>query len=191
MNLSLIDKLVVIARYLFSSFLSIELFVISLLLFFVLFVNLKKDNRIVQIISLSIYLGFVVGVFITYTSYVRTSIDSFVKGIMHYIYFPSTIVYFFIMVFVTIMVVYTLFSKKLSFFKKVVNYAFFSILFFFFMSFLSLAAIDNVDLIHVTKLYENDTILSLVQVSNFLLVIWIIFIFFYYLYHFYQKKYDH
>lgn len=191
MNLSLIDKLVVIARYLFSSFLSIELFVISLLLFFVLFVNLKKDNRIVQIISLSIYLGFVVGVFITYTSYVRTSIDSFVKGIMHYIYFPSTIVYFFIMVFVTIMVVYTLFSKKLSFFKKVVNYAFFSILFFFFMSFLSLAAIDNVDLIHVTKLYENDTILSLVQVSNFLLVIWIIFTFFYYLYHFYQKKYDH
>ncbi len=191
MNLSLIDKLVVIARYLFSSFLSIELFVISLLLFLVLFVNLKKDNRIVQIISLSIYLGFVVGVFITYTSYVRTSIDSFVKGIMHYIYFPSTIVYFFIMVFVTIMVVYTLFSKKLSFFKKVVNYAFFSILFFFFMSFLSLAAIDNVDLIHVTKLYENDTILSLVQVSNFLLVIWIIFTFFYYLYHFYQKKYDH
>ena len=135
-------------------------------------------------------MGFVIGIFVTYTSYVRTSINSFVKGIMNYIYFPSTIVYFFIMLFVSIMLIYTLFSKKLTYVKKVINYAFFSLLFFFFMSFLSLSAVDGVDLINVTKLYQNDTILSLVQISNLLLVVWFIITGFYHLYQFYKKKFD-
>ena len=74
MNLSLLEKIANVFSYIFSSFLSIEMFIISLLLFCVLYINLKKDNKIVQIISVSVYLGFVIGVFITYTSY-------FVNGI--------------------------------------------------------------------------------------------------------------
>ena len=190
MNLSLFEKIGIILRYIFSSYLSVEMFIISLLLFCILVVNIKNDNRIIQIISVSIYLGFVIGIFVTYTSYVRTSINSFVKSVMNYIYFPSTIAYFFIMVFVTCMLLYTLFSKKLSHVKKVINYAVFSILFFFFMSFLALSAIDGVDLINITRLYQNDTILSFVQISNLLLLIWIIFTVFYHLYLFYKKKYD-
>lgn len=190
MNLSLLEKIANVFSYIFSSFLSIEMFIISLLLFCVLYINLKKDNKIVQIISVSVYLGFVIGVFITYTSYVQTSINSFVKGIMNYIYFPSTIVYFFIIVFVTGELLYTVFSKKLTFFKKVFNFAFFSFIYFFFMSFLALAAVDGVDLIDITKLYQNDMILSLVQVSNLFLLIWIIYTCFYYLYKHYKLKYD-
>lgn len=58
------------------------------------------------------------------------------------------------------------------------------------MSFIALAAYDSVDLVDVTNLYQNDTILSLVQVSNFLLVIWLFFTGFYYLYKYFKKKYD-
>ena len=114
MNLSILEKLGIVFRYIFSSFLSIEMFIISLLLFLILLYNLKRNNRLVQLVAIGIYLGFVIGIFITYTTYVQSSIDSFVKGIMNYIYFPSTIAYFFIMVFVTVMILYTLFSKKLS-----------------------------------------------------------------------------
>ena len=190
MNLSLLGKLGIIFRYIFSSFLSIEMFIISLLLFVILIYNLKRNNRMVQIIAIGVYLGFVLGIFISYTNYVRSSFDSFVKGIMNYIYFPSTIVYFFIMVFVTIMILYTLFNKKMTIFKKVINYFVFSILYFFFMSFLSLAAYHGLDLMEITTLYENDTILSFVQVSNLLLFVWLLFTGFYHLYHFYKKKFD-
>ena len=145
---------------------------------------------VVQIVSVSIYLGFVIGIFITYTSYVRTSINSFVKGIMNYIYFPSTIVYFFIMAFVTVMILWTLFSKKITYFKKVLNYSFFSILYFFFMSFIALAAYDGVDLVDITKLYQNNTILCLVQISNFILLIWLLVTGFYWLYKYFKNKYD-
>lgn len=190
MNLSLVGRLRVIFKYISSSYLSIETLLLSLLLFLILVVNLKRDNKMVQMIGIGIYIGFVIGILISYGSYVKTCFDSFVKAIMNYIYFPSTIVYFFIIIFVTTMILWTLFSKKLPKFKKLVNYLFFSILYYFFMSFISLAAYDGVDLVNTEILYQNDTILSLVQVSNFILLIWLIYTGFYALYRYYIKKYD-
>lgn len=190
MNLSLLEKIGVIIKYTFSSFLSIELFVLSLLLFLLLYLNSRKKSQLIQISAFVLYLGFIIGIFISYTSYVQTCIDSFVKKVMNYIYFPSTIVYFFIMLFVTIVMIYTLFSRKLNGKKKVFNYSIFSILYYFFISFLSLASYDMVDLVDITKLYENDTILSIVQISNLLLVIWLLVTGFYHLYLYFKKKYD-
>ena len=190
MNLSLFEKFGIIFRYIFSSFLSIEMFILSLLLFIILIVNLKKNNSVIQMIAIGIYLGFVIGIVISYASYVQTCVDSFVKLIMNYIYFPSTVVYFFIILFISIMILYTLFSKKLTMFKKIVNYLFFSILYFFFMSFVALATYDGVDLLDISKLYQNDTILSFVQISNFILVVWILFTGFYWLYKYFKKRFD-
>ena len=190
MNLSIVEKFGTIFHYIFSSFLSIEMFILSLLLFLILIANLKRNRLFVQMIAIGIYIGFIIGILISYTTYVSTCIDSFVKEIMNYIYFPSTIVYFFIMIFVTIMILYTLFSNKLSKFKKIFNYSFFSILYFFFMSFIALASYDGVDLVKIHILYQNELILSLVQVSNFILLFWLIFTGFYHLYLFFKKKYD-
>lgn len=190
MNLSLFGKLSTIFKYIFSSFLSVEMFILSLLLFVILIFNLKRKNQIVQMVAIGVYIGFVVGILISYTTYVSTSVDSFVKEIMNYVYFPSTVVYFFIIVFVTVMILYTLFSRKLSIFKKIFNYSFFSILYFFFMSFIALASADGVDLMDITKLYENEVILSLVQISNFILLIWGIYTCFYHLYLYLKKNYD-
>ena len=187
MNLSLIQKIGMVFKYIFSSFLSIEMFILSLLLFIILVVNLKRNNKLIQLAAIGVYMGFVIGIFISYTTYVQTCIDSFVKLFMNYVYFPSTVVYFFIIVFVSIMIIKTLFSKTLTIFKKIVNYLFFSVIYFFFMSFIALATYDGVDLLDTPTLYENDLILSLVQLSNFILVIWILFTSFYWLYKYYKK----
>ncbi len=190
MNLSLLEKFGIIFKYIFSSFLSIEMFILSLLLFIILIINLKRDNELVQMIAIGIYVGFIIGILISYSTYVKTCVNSFVKAIMNYICFPSTIVYFFIIIFVTGMILYTLFSKQLTIFKKIINYAFFSILYFFFMSFVALAAYDSVDLVEVSVLYQNETILSLVQISNLILLIWLIFTGFYHLFKFFKRRYD-
>ena len=190
MNLSLFEKLGIVFKYIFSSFLSIEMFILSLLLFIILVFNLKRKNKFIQMAAIDIYIGFIIGILISYNTYVKSCIHSFSKLIMNYIYFPSTVVYFFIILFVTIMMIYTLFSKKLTNFKKIFNYSFFSILYFFFMSFIALATYDAVDLLDITKLYDNETILSIVQISNFILVIWILYTCFYHLYLYFKKKYD-
>lgn len=188
--MSLIDKFETVFKYVFSSYLSIEMFIFSFLLFIILIVNLKRNNDLVQMIAIGIYIGFVIGILISYTTYVKSCVNSFVKTIMNYIYFPSTIAYFFIIMFVAVLILYTLFSKKMTKFKKVINYLFFSILYFFFMSFIALAAYDSVDLMDVSRLYQNEIILSLVQLSNFILVIWLLFTGFYNLFKYFKKKFD-
>lgn len=190
MNLSLIDKIGTIFKYIFSSFLSIEMFIMSLLLFIILVVNLKRKNTLVQMIAIGVYIGFIIGIFVSYTTYVKTCVDSFTKGIMNYIYFPSPIVYFFIIVFITVMILITLCSKKLTMFKKIINYLFFSTLYLLFMSFIALGAQSGLDLVDTTVLYQNDIILSIVQVSNLILLIWLIYTGFYHLYKYFQKKYN-
>ena len=190
MNLSLIDKIGTIFKYIFSSFLSIEMFILSLLLFVILVYNLKRKNTFVQMIAIGVYIGFIIGIFISYTTYVQTCISSFIKSIMNYIYFPSTIAYFFIILFTTCIPICTIFSRKLTKFKKIFNFSFFCIMYFLFMGFLSLSAYDMVDLLDIKKLYQNDTILSIVQVSNLLLLVWIIFTGFYHLYLYFKRKYD-
>ena len=190
MDLNLIGKFSTVFKFVFSSFLSIEMLLISVLLLIILIVNLKQKNRTFQFVALAIYLGFVLGIMISYTTYVKTCIDSFFKAILNYFYFPSTITYFFIIIFVTIMIIYTIFSNKMSFFKKVFNFSCFSIIYYFFMSFISLAAYDGVDISNVSLLYQNNTILSLVQVSNIILFIWIMFTSFYHLLLYYKKKFD-
>lgn len=190
MELNLIEKFSLIFKFMFSSFLSIEMLIISILLLIILIINLKQKNKSFQFIALAIYLGFVLGIMVSYTSYVKTCIDSFIKAILNYVYFPSTITYFFIIMFVTIMMIYSIFSNKMTGFKKIFNFVFFSLIYFFFMAFISLAAYDGVDIANVAVLYQNNTILSLVQVSNLSLFIWIFFTVFYHLFLYFKKKYD-
>ena len=190
MELSLFDKIGLIFKYMFSSFLSVEILVLSLLLFCILLFSINSRNKFFQLCSVGIYIGFLVGIIISYNMYVKTCFNSFFKAILNYIYFPSTIVYFFIILFVTIQLIYSIYSKKVSKAKKVVNYLFFCFLFFFFMSFIALASYDKVDIMDKSLLYQNDTILCIVQVSNFLFAFWIFITIFYYLYSFFKKRFD-
>ena len=82
MNLSLIGKFELIFKYIFSSYLSLEIFIISLLLLIILILNQRKNNFITQLVAVSIFLGFIVGIFISYTTYVKTCLNSFVKAVM-------------------------------------------------------------------------------------------------------------
>ena len=190
MNLSLFGKIGLIFKYLFSSFLSLEIFIISLLLFCVLLFSINNKNKYFQLCTVGIYIGFLIGIIISYNMYVKSCFDSFFKAILNYIYFPSTIVYFFIILFVTIILIYSIYSKKLTNKKKIFNYAFFCLLYFFFMSFIALSSADKVDIMDKSVLYQNDTILSIVQISNFIFAIWILITLFYYLYKYFKKRFD-
>ena len=190
MNLSLFEKFGIIFDYMFSSFLSIGMFILTLLLLCILLVNLKVKNKYINIVSIGVFLGFALGILISYGDYVQLCINGFVKAILNYIYFPSAFIYFLIFAFITILMIRTIFSKKMKMFKKVINYIWFSILYFLFMSFIVLCVYSGVDIYDSVKLYQNDIILSIVQISNLLFVVWIIISSFYELYQFYKKKFD-
>lgn len=190
MNMSLFEKIGTIFKYMFSSFLSIELFILSLLLFLLLIFNLKYKNKYVNMILVVIYMVFIGMLLVSAFPYVNYSIDSLLKKIMNYIYFPSTVVYFFIIIFSIFMILYSMFSRKLSNFKKVFNYSIFSFMIFFFLSFVSVCTYNKSDLSNLVSLYTNETILSIVQISNLLLFSWFIYTGFYQLYCFFKNNFD-
>lgn len=190
LNSSFFDKIGLVLKYMFSSIITVELFIFSVLLFILLIINLKRKSTIINIAFAAIFLGLLFSVIVSYSGYVKLCFKSLIKGIMQYIYFPSTIVYFFIILFVSCMLIYTIFSKKLTKFKRVFNYSIFSFIYLLFMLFITLSASNGINLGNMKELYLNDTILSLIQMSNFLLFFWIIYTLFYKLYIYYKKKFD-
>lgn len=190
MELGILEKMKIIFDLLFSSFMFLEILLFFLLLFILLVVNIKVKNRIIPVvISVLVFVGIVVfGVL--FSPYVFSCIDSFLLKAMEYYYFPSTVIFFFIFLIAVLDFIYTMFSKKLKSFKKIVNYLYVVGTFFFFIVFIGLATINNIDLGDVVTLYQNKQILSVVQVSNLLFLVWGIVSVFYYLFIFFQKKFD-
>ena len=174
----------------FSSFLSIELLLFSTLLFVILIVNLKSEKKFITYAAIVVYLGLLIGTLLAYGDYVILSVKEFFKMIIKYLCFPTPVAFFTTIVAVTVIMIYTLFSKKLTNFKKIFNYLLFSIIYFLFTSFVALASYNKLDLSSSVSLYSNDNILVVVQASNFLLIFWIIFTFFYRLYDYFKERFD-
>ena len=190
MDLGLFDKMKIIFQLLFSSFISIEIVLFFLLLFLLLVFNVKIKNKLVPII-LSIFLVIgIIGFCFVFSSYAITCLDSFIMKIMDYYYFPSTIVYFFIFLFMVSVCFITMFSKKMKPMKKVFNYCCSIIVFLLFSMFIVLAVYSKIDFADTVALYQNNQILTLVQVSNLIVLFWFVVSCFYYLYLFFKKKFD-
>lgn len=190
MELGLFEKMKIIFQLLFSSFMSIEVVIFFLLLFILLVLNIKIKNKVIPIIlSVLLVLSLIVFVF-CFSSYTLTCIDSFIMKVMDYYYFPSTVVYFFLFIFMIGICIFTTFSKKLKLIKKVFNY-FCSIGFFLLFSmFVILVVVEKIDMADTIALYQNNQILSVVQISNLIVLFWFIVSFFYHLYSFFKRKFD-
>ena len=190
MELGLVDRMKIIFQTLFSSFMTIEILLFFLLLFVLLVCNIKIKNKFVPIV-LSGFLGILIVAFVVYfSSYALTCVDSFIMKVMDYYYFPSTIVYFFIFLFMVSVCFITMFSKKMKPMKKVFNYCCSIIVFLLFSMFIVLAVYSKIDFADTVALYQNNQILTLVQVSNLIVLFWFVVSCFYYLYLFFKKKFD-
>ena len=190
MKLSFIEKIAMIFKYIFSSFLSISLFILCLLLFLLLIFNMKKNNKYATYIIIVFYTAIFLAVIIASPSYFVYSIDYIIKGIMKYIYFPSTAAYFMINLASILIVTYSIKSNKITKAKRIFNYVIFSILFYMFISFVVLVAYNKLDIRLLEELYKNDTVLSIVQVSNLVFFVWIIVTLFIKLFKFYKDRFD-
>lgn len=190
MDLSIFEKIGIVLRHTFSSFLEIELFILCLLFLILLVININKKNKLVNILVSLSFIIFILTLIISNIEYSIYCIDKVLKLVMNYIYFPSVVVFFFLEAFVIVMLVVTIFSNKIKFIKKIINYICFMIFNFLFFSFISLIIYNKINLLEVVDLYKDDTILSIVQCANGLVVCWGIFTLFYLLYNYFKEKYD-
>ena len=190
MELSILEKAYLVLKYFASSFLGIELFLVALLLFLFLFLNIKYDDNKVKIVTpifLVMILLFISGGF---HLYVKESIDAFIKYIIRYYYFPNMAIYYITVLVVTILFIYTILSN-LSKIKKIINYISFSLIYLNFIGLASFLIEEGIELTLDSTVYQYDLVAAFVNVSNLILLLWILITFFYYLYNYFKKKFDH
>ena len=190
MELTVIDKLNHILNYMTSSFLSIGLLLMVLLFFTILFLNINRNKKLVKSITTLVLFIAVLSLIIVFREYALYSLDVFIKWILHYLYFPSMAMYFIIILFVTFILISTVHNKEMSKFKKRINIVVFAILYIMFLSVISIAVVDNIYFTDLNSIYEHDTLVSFLQISNMIFFFWIQFTLIYKLFQFFKKKYD-
>jgi len=190
MNLSIIDKLGQIFGYMFSSFMTIQLSIIAFLLFGLIILNIKRDTKVIKIASCFLFLIIIISLILMYQDYAINSINTFIKWILNYLYFPSMAMYFMTILFVTGVLIVTIISKKMSVFLKRVNLIFFGVIYFMYINVISITLTNGMDLTDIKAIYEHNTLLSFIQISNMIFFLWIEFILVYNLYQYFKRKYD-
>lgn len=190
MNLSILEKILLILKFFTSSFLGIELFLLVLLFSCFIFLNMKFRNMKVRyalplFLALSIFV-----VVIIFHGFALSSIKSFIKSLMYYYYFPNMALYFVIVLVITIIFIYTLLTRRLKKRKKIINYSFFIPIYTCFIGLVGYVSLYNIPLVLNDSMYKYDTVLSFVQISNLCALLWITVTAFYYLYKYFKKKFN-
>lgn len=190
MAVSFLEKFDLVFRNTFSSFLGIETLAIALLLFLFLVLNISRKSTVVKVGMFLIIVGFLFGVAYLNRSYTIFSIDYLIKVVMNYIYFPSTLVYFIIIVLSAVFIISSNFSKKMPPLKKWLDAIFFTVIYFLFFNFIIVVFNNKLDLTDKVGLYADKTVLSIIQLSNLFFVAWLIVLLFYKLYDYFKNNYD-
>lgn len=190
MAVSFMEKFDLVFRNTFSSFLGIETLAIALLLFLFLVLNISRKSTVVKVGMFLIIVGFLFGVAYLNRSYTIFSIDYLIKVVMNYIYFPSTLVYFIIIVLSAVFIISSNFSKRMPPLKKWLDAIFFTVIYFLFFNFIIVVFNNKLDLTDKVGLYADKTVLSIIQLSNLFFVAWLIVLLFYKLYDYFKNNYD-
>lgn len=189
-DLSFLERLKIVFKYFFSSFMSIELILIVLCLFLFLFFNLKRKKKVVNIFVPVVVLLFIAMIAMGFHEYTLAAIDEVVKLIINYYYFPSMSFYFVIMLFTTFYLIYIVYSDKYSNKFKIFNYIFCFLLYVFFVGLFSYVVSNKVSLTIDYTIYKDKHVLSFVQLSNLIFWVWMLITFFIKLYNYFKRKFD-
>lgn len=190
MNVTLFEKLSTVFGLLFSSPFTILLFVFAIFICASLFINLYVEKKQIKFIFPTLYIIFIGILIFQYQDYVVKGISLYIDDLFMKAYFPSLSLYFTFLGINVIAVFVSLFSNKLTKYSKLLNIISFSSLQFLFALLLNTIATLKLDITNWEVLYAKKEILSLLEVSMGLFILWLFFLFIGFTFHQINLHYD-
>lgn len=175
-SMSLGERILELGKLIISSPLYIGLFLIFLLIMTFLLLNIKKKNKIITYLFLGIILALFAFVLLGYHQSILTQLDNLIGTIVLNVFFPSWIVYFLVIAISYGIIIKTILHKESSKLKSIVNIVVFSILQFLFASFLIVVLSHNLDLSNRISIYTRSELVTILQFSMTLFLIWMLFL---------------
>ncbi len=172
-ELSLIEKIKTLFTLIFSS----SLFLILLLGIFIILVDvfyISKQSRKVKIMYLIVSVIVMVILLITYFEEFLKFIDVLNKNIVMLINFPSLLQYTVIIFITLIIMIISIFNKKINRILSRINIGVFVADLFIFFLILDQINKTNIDLSNKINIYSNKNLMVLFEISMIIFVLWLL-----------------
>lgn len=171
--LSIFEKIKVLCD-IFLDYKVVLAFTLLLLIFTILYSIKKLDSKKYIILMLiSLVLAFSISIISNY-SVLTNTFDNFSTIFFRNIYFPSIYVYIGILVITFIVFITSIFNMMMKKVYKVINTSMFIINNILFVIILNIIAQSKVDIFSVNSLYTNTRLVTVLEISMSLCVVWVI-----------------
>ena len=175
MDLSFIDKLITFITLPFTSFLSIEILLIFIILYIFLVYNEKRRNKKVKITLISLIIFFFSLLVFYFQEDIISVLSEIIKTFMRCFYFPNIVFYILTAIISLIILIYTNLKSNLIKLNKIITYTLTIIHLYLFTNFISLAMTNNISLIDTANIYQHDNMFVIVLFSQIIFILLIIY----------------
>ncbi len=148
--------------------------------------NRKQSKRT----YILLYLAGFIFIALEYGSSFMTLVDYAINEVFITYYFPNIVIYLIMLIITNVVLFKTIFSNKADFKLKVINSAAFAIIMYLFILAISQIATLKLDVFNITELYSSNAVRSLLELSMFIFVFWMVVLIVYYLIRKYQYKHN-
>ena len=147
----------------------------------------RKQSRKAYIL---LYLAAFIFIAVQYGSSFMTLVDYAINEVFITYYFPNIVIYLIMLIITNVVLFKTIFSDKVDFKLKVINSTAFAIIMYLFI--LAISSINNLnlDVFNITELYSSNQVRSLLELSMFIFVFWMVVLIVYHLIRKYQYKHN-
>ena len=175
MDLSFIDKLITFMTLPFTSFLSIEILLIFIILYIFLVYNEKRRNKKVKMTLISLIIFFFFLLVFYFQEDIISVLSEIIKTFMRCFYFPNIVFYILTAIISLIILIYTNLKSNLTKLNKIITYTLTIIHLYLFTNFISLAMTNNISLIDTANIYQHDNMFVIVLFSQIIFILLIIY----------------
>ena len=148
--------------------------------------NRKQSKRT----YILLYLAGFIFIALEYGSSFMTLVDYAINEVFITYYFPNIVIYLIMLIITNVVLFKTIFDDKADFKLKVINSTAFAIIMYLFI--LAISSINNLnlDVFNITELYSSNAVRSLLELSMFIFVFWMVVLIIYHLIRKYQYKHN-
>lgn len=173
LKLTLLEKLKILFDLVLASPFFIFLLIFTILVFIILLDSKNYKRKQVQTYIMGIYILVFVAVIIKHHSSFLSVIDYLVNNVFVIFYFPNIAIYATMIIFINIIMLRSIFSKKDKVIRTL-NMASYSVIMYLMLLIIYTISTENIDVYSELNMYSNQTLLVLIEISNIIFVIWMV-----------------
>ena len=175
LQLTLLEKLKILFDLILASPFFIFLLIFTILVFVILLDSKSYKKKQMQRYIAGIYTLVFIAVVIKHHSSFLNVIDYLINNVFVVFYFPNIALYALMIIIINIIMLRSLFTKKDKIIRTI-NMASYSFIMYLMLLVIYTITTENIDVYNELNMYSNSTILTLVDLSNILFLIWMILI---------------